>query len=145
MPVSRLDKKGHICLDLPIQFVTSTAMLAGFSAKTCYKQRLRMILKIRKIDYVEWIEWALTELRHPLAKRFQPMSPCRVLVTKDELDLIIEAVTEQQAEKDWALSEDEALDDQPEERKTTQNEYEILTELLEFLSRYQKNPMEVSE
>lgn len=94
-----------------------------------------MILRLRQqtFEYWEWIQYALEELDHPLQERFKDLKPHTVLVSRDELDLIIEAVTECRTDWEWMLEQEEGKTQK--ELECLENDIEMITETLDFLKR----------
>jgi hypothetical protein len=92
-----------------------------------------MILRAEtRRDYWEWIQFALESLNHPLHERFEDCGKLSmILVSRDELDLIIEAVTECRdiCEFNWSQDEQESR----EEEKVLKSQLECLNETLDFL------------
>jgi hypothetical protein len=91
-----------------------------------------MILRFERREYWEWIQHALDSLDHPLRERFKDYEPHRVLVSRDELDLIIEAVTECRDDWKWDLDQEEGLTERDQEG--LRNDLETLNETIDFLN-----------
>jgi hypothetical protein len=84
-----------------------------------------MILRFEQGEYWEWIQFSLHSLDHPL-------QPGRVLVSCEELDLIIEAVTECRDDWEWDLDQgDEDLTKRDKEGLC--HDIEMLNETIDFL------------
>jgi hypothetical protein len=90
-------------------------------------------------DTWEWIQWALGEFSHPLNERFKTYDRHPVLVSLDELDLIIEAVEHTRA--DWDDRSEEIGDDEnvtkedEEERERMIHDLDRIDETLDFLNQ----------
>jgi virulence-associated protein VagC len=91
-----------------------------------------MILRFERGEYWDWIEFSLHSLEHPLQERFKGPDPHRVLVSREELDLIIEAVTECRTDWEWNLDQgDEDLTERDKEGLC--HDIEMLDETIDFL------------
>ena len=98
-----------------------------------------MILRFEQQEYWDWIQFSLHSLAHPLQERFKGYDPHRVLVFRDELDLIIEAVTECRDDWEWDLDQgDEDLTKR--DREGLCHDIEMLNETIDFLKELLVTP-----
>jgi len=93
-----------------------------------------MILRPEKhhLTYWQWIYRALESENHPLHERFEDLEAEKVLVSRDEFDLIMEAVKEYRDEFVWALKVE--VEDGTEEAEDLEGDVEILDEIINFLN-----------
>ena len=93
-----------------------------------------MILRPQKhyFTYWQWIYRALDSVNHPLHERFQDLNDEKVLVSLDELDLIMEAVKEYRDE--FVLALEVEVEDGTEEAEDCEGNMEILDEIINFLN-----------
>jgi virulence-associated protein VagC len=97
-----------------------------------------MILRFERQEYWDWIEISLHFLCHPLQERFKGYDPHRVLVSRDELDLIIEAVTECRDDWEWSLDQEEGKTKK--ELQGLESDIEMLNETIDFLKELLVTP-----